>query len=310
MNLQQLRYVIATAHVGTMTAAAADLHVAQPALSRAVRALETELGVTIFARHGRGLRLTAEGRDVVAIACRIVAEVERLSLLGTPGVLKVTATKGQAREVGFPAVARHMQTSSHRVQLAVVDAPDEVFNAVRQGDAHLGLTELPGPGDLDSESLGWQEIVLLHPPDWDLPSPLPIGGLADIPLLVAPPDDWRRNAVEAGLRSYGIEPCVAAETTERDLMSKLVTEGAGATFSYGRQAAEACAAGARATRLQPPPFREVGVVHSVSLAGDAAAFLELLRSEAGDVLISAEEHRRAGAGQVVGFMSAARSPAG
>jgi LysR family cyn operon transcriptional activator len=307
MNLQQLRYVIATAHVGTMTAAAAELHVAQPALSRAVRALETELGVTIFARHGRGLRLTAEGRDVVAIACRIVAEVERLSLLGNPGVLRVSATRGQAREVGFPAVTRHMHDTGHRVQLAVVDTPEDVFNAVRQGEAHLGLTELPGPGDLDSVSLGWQEIVLLHPPEWDLPSPLPIRSLEDLPLLVAPPDDWRRNAVEAGLRSHGIEPCVAAETTERELMSQLVTEGAGAAFSYGRQAADACAAGARATRLHPPPFREVGAVHSVALAGDAASFLELLRSEASEVLISAEEHRRAGSGQVVGFIAAARS---
>ena len=67
MNLQQLRYVAATADEGTMTRAAAALHVAQPALSRAVRALEAEIEVAVFERDGRGVRVTRQGREVVAL---------------------------------------------------------------------------------------------------------------------------------------------------------------------------------------------------------------------------------------------------
>ena len=61
-----------------MTAAAASLYVAQPALSRAVRALEHELGVTVFARSGRGVRLTAAGEVVVARARRVLRSLDTL----------------------------------------------------------------------------------------------------------------------------------------------------------------------------------------------------------------------------------------
>jgi LysR family cyn operon transcriptional activator len=55
MNLQQLRYLVATADEGTMTSAATACHVAQPVLTRAVRALERELGVLLLRRRGRGV---------------------------------------------------------------------------------------------------------------------------------------------------------------------------------------------------------------------------------------------------------------
>src|SRR6185437_2679753 len=68
MNLRQLRYVVATADHGTMTAAAQALFVAQPALSRAIRELERELGVELFARAGRGVVLTDAGEQIVRYA--------------------------------------------------------------------------------------------------------------------------------------------------------------------------------------------------------------------------------------------------
>ena len=61
MNLRKLRYLVTTADEGTMTRAAEALHVAQPALSRAVRSLEREIGVTVFERKGRGVRVTRDG---------------------------------------------------------------------------------------------------------------------------------------------------------------------------------------------------------------------------------------------------------
>src|SRR5688572_30876220 len=78
MNIQQLKYLIATADEGTMTAAAASLYVAQPALSRAVRSLERELGVTVFDRSSRGARLTPAGEVVVARARRVLRSLAAL----------------------------------------------------------------------------------------------------------------------------------------------------------------------------------------------------------------------------------------
>jgi DNA-binding transcriptional LysR family regulator len=96
MNLQQLRYLAATVEHQTMTAAAAALHVSQPALSRAVRAMERELGVPLFARSGRGVVPTPAGLAVAGYARRVLGELDRLrqAVAGVPVTVVTTPTTG------------------------------------------------------------------------------------------------------------------------------------------------------------------------------------------------------------------------
>jgi DNA-binding transcriptional LysR family regulator len=285
MNLQQLRYIVATADEGTMTRAAERLHVAQPALSRAVRALEREIGVTVFERKGRGVRITRQGEDVVAGARRILSELDRLMTLGRQPVLQVCAVSGQAREVGTPATAAYVTAGHGRVALDVADTCDEVCDRVRSGVAHLGIVELPPPPDMWATSLGWQEVVLVHPADWSLDDPVDAARLADLPLLSPAKDNWRRAAMEDNLRSLGVPPLIAAETTDRDLIPALVASGAGAWFSYGRQAQTAVAHGARLVHLDPTVVREIGIVAMSEPAGPPATFVEVARTETVDWLL-------------------------
>ena len=78
MKLQQLKYLLAVAENGmNMTAAAERLHTSQPGVSKQLRQLEQELGLSLFVRKGRSLEgLTAEGEEVLARAARIMREVE------------------------------------------------------------------------------------------------------------------------------------------------------------------------------------------------------------------------------------------
>src|SRR3954470_11720419 len=87
MNLRQLRYVVATADHGTMTAAAQALFVAQPALSRAIRELERELGVELFARARRGGAPTDTGEEIVRYARDALRAVDAITAVsaGPPG---------------------------------------------------------------------------------------------------------------------------------------------------------------------------------------------------------------------------------
>ena len=80
MNLQQLRYLRETVRRDlNLTAAAQVLHTSQPGLSKAIRELEDELGITIFVRHGKRLTaLTDAGREVLAIVERILLEIDNL----------------------------------------------------------------------------------------------------------------------------------------------------------------------------------------------------------------------------------------
>ncbi|MGH3785033.1 MAG: LysR family transcriptional regulator [Pseudonocardiaceae bacterium] len=93
IDLRAMRYVIAIAETGGFQRAAERLHMAQPPLSRQIRALERELGVTLF--HRRPSRLTAEGRVFVDAARAILADVDRA----------VAATRGAGQaEVGVVRV--------------------------------------------------------------------------------------------------------------------------------------------------------------------------------------------------------------
>ena len=313
MNLRQLRYVIATADEGTMTRAAAEVHVAQPALSRAVRALEAEIGVTVFERDGRGLRVTRQGREVVALARRIVDDVQRITHLRDTTVLRVSAVAGQARELGSPGVARFVAEAGERVALDVVDSSDEVVDAVCDGRAQVGLIELPAPAGLEVVSLGWQEIVLIHPPEWTLDDPLDVHELGGLRLLSPESGNWRHDHVMSNLRAAGIEPVIAAETNDRATLVSLVQQGAGAWFSYGRQAREAVAGGAAMVHLTPRPLREVGAVHLGEMRPAAAAIVDALRVEAEETLIPPGDPRLEDAawingGEVLGSVPRRPSP--
>ena len=78
MTLTQLRYVIEVAEAGSISAAAARLFIAQPSLAKAVGELEAEMGVRIFERGARGVRLTDEGTRFLSYARQVVEQADLL----------------------------------------------------------------------------------------------------------------------------------------------------------------------------------------------------------------------------------------
>src|SRR5207247_9779879 len=84
MKLQQLRYLTEIARRGLKGSEAAEaLHTSQPGVSKQIRALEDELGIDVFVRHGKRLvSVTEPGKTVIAIAERILAEANNLRRAG------------------------------------------------------------------------------------------------------------------------------------------------------------------------------------------------------------------------------------
>jgi LysR family nitrogen assimilation transcriptional regulator len=75
---RQLKYFVEIARTGSITTAATTLRIAQPALSHHIAAIEEELGVTLFERHARGVKLTAEGQRLLDRASSILRQLDRL----------------------------------------------------------------------------------------------------------------------------------------------------------------------------------------------------------------------------------------
>src|SRR4051794_7633754 len=78
MDIRQLQYFLAVARLRHFTQAAEELRVAQPALSQQIRQLEQDLGVQLFERTSRRVRLTAAGTALVERAERIVIDLDRI----------------------------------------------------------------------------------------------------------------------------------------------------------------------------------------------------------------------------------------
>lgn len=80
MTLQQLRYLIAVAESGSINAAAQNLYTAQSNVSSAIKALESELGISIFTRSRRGVMLTNDGMELLGYARQVVEQANMLEV--------------------------------------------------------------------------------------------------------------------------------------------------------------------------------------------------------------------------------------
>lgn len=78
MTPRQLKYFVEIARSGSITTAASTLHIAQPALSHHVAAMEEELGVTLLERHARGVKVTVEGQRLLERGAAILEQLDRL----------------------------------------------------------------------------------------------------------------------------------------------------------------------------------------------------------------------------------------
>ncbi|MEU0934398.1 MULTISPECIES: LysR family transcriptional regulator [unclassified Embleya] len=264
MTLQQLRYLVAVANFGTMTAAAEALYVAQSALSRALKALEHELDAELFVREGRTVGLTAEGSRVVRIARTVLDAVGAIEDIGrvagpvTEPPLTVATTATLA--IGHVARMVSMFAAEHPeapIEVTRYDGRGGVLNAVRAGTAAIGVADAPGPGDLRTYRLAAAEVVLVSPLDTRLPDPVPWSALDGLRMVLPRRGTERRSQFEAMFAEMGVRPIAGCEHDDRVNWVAGVLNGEGSLLWYRDVAQDVFGESACIRSLDPPLRRGI-----------------------------------------------------
>ena len=286
MDERRLRYFLAVVDHGSVTDAARQLHVAQPSLSQAIRGFESELGVQLFHRVGRGLRLSPAGQALVGPARQVLRAIEeaRNAITGVTelrtGTLEIAALATLAVDPMATLIGR-FRDRHHGVQVRVLEpeSADGVGALVRDGACELGATHLPlHDQQLVAHPLGEQELLIVLPPDAAPRDDRPLGArqLATTPLVVSPPGTSTRMLLEQALAQVGATPRVAVETAAREAIVPLVLAGAGAALLPAALAREAQRRGATVRNARPKITRTVGLIHRQgTLSPAASTFLAL-----------------------------------
>jgi LysR family transcriptional regulator, transcription activator of glutamate synthase operon len=144
MDLRQLAYVEAIARTLNFTRAARELHVAQPALSKAIANLEEELGVQLFERTSRRVHITDAGETFVSRARRILTDAESLDAemknFGQGIAGKVRISTWYHVEPMLPVLLRDFVAQNPRIELSIVELPSvDALDALRRDELDLAV---------------------------------------------------------------------------------------------------------------------------------------------------------------------------
>ena len=238
MLLTQIEAFLTVAERRSVSEAATVLFVTQPALTTRIKNLERELGVELFVRTPRGMRLTAEGRAFRGHAQRAVQSLaEGAQLLrelreGRVGELQVGAAPAISTYV-LPLVLRRFQAAFPNVHLIVrTGHSEEVLELVLREQVQLGLVrELPHPA-ITSSPLYEDEIVLaVHPGHrFAGEAAIAVQELAAERLILFDRTSSYFVLTSAFFREAGVVPRGVMELDNVDATKKMVEHGLGIAF--------------------------------------------------------------------------------
>jgi DNA-binding transcriptional LysR family regulator len=291
MDLRRLALFVAVAEQGSFTSGARAAHVAQPAVSLAIRELETELGAELFVRGRRGATLTAAGEALLGPARQTLRDVDTAAAAVAAvtgliaGELDVASLATLAADPVAPIIGRFR--SEHpgvTVRLAAPSDPSALAELVLSGAAEVGVTEQGATNEhLHEVPVHDQDLLLVSPPSRTAGSalrPITLRELAREPLVLTEPGSSLRVVVDRALESIGKRAHCVVETEQREALVPLVLAGAGSTVLPATLASNATLLGALVREIRPALRRRVVVVHREGpLSPAAQAFLRVTAQE-------------------------------
>lgn len=241
MNIKQLRYFYEIANEGQITRAAKKLHIAQPPLSQALKALETNLGVLLFERNGRQMELTEAGEVLYEKAKTIFYKIDETIIevketgKGVRGTLSIGCNKSCFSHI--PEKINIYQQQYPQVKFHLIEGDSYLLTKqLIEREIELAFIRLP----IDMNGFAFHElpseqyVAVVHNNWIDNPtkSCISIKDLADIPLLLLHRirGVGQFEIIMDKFMEEGLKPTILCESPNVDMLLDLVNEGLGATI--------------------------------------------------------------------------------
>ncbi len=277
MNLKQLEYFVSVAELGSFSKAAVALDIAQPALSRQVRALEVDLRETLLLRNGRGVTLTEAGQRLfehsVAILNQVAQAREDMGARRDEPVGRITIglPPSIGRQLTLPLIDG-FRRQLPKARLAIVEGlSSHIAEWLATGRVDLGLVYNPDAApNLTIRPLLEEPLCLVSPaspsrPGGDPRAPVRLSSLARYPLVVPERQHVIRRLIETQATLAGLTLDIAWEVSSIAAIIDLVCAGYGHAVLH----ASAVLASGRADELVARPIVEPQITSVLCLATSA-----------------------------------------
>lgn len=237
LDLRRLRYFQAITRLGSLSAAARELNIAQPALTHHIAGIERDLSARVLIRHQSGVRPTPLGEmlaihatDVLEHVARVerelLAEARRGSVIETLHLAIIPSLASALT----PALIRGFASSLPGTDLHLIEARSGFGDRlIESGKADMAI-QLINPEDMESDALIWETLFWItlreHHPQ---PKPMALATVLKSPLILPSPGNPLRRCLQAEADARGLTMEVAREVDGPDPRRQAVLAGLGTT---------------------------------------------------------------------------------
>ncbi|MBH3341716.1 LysR family transcriptional regulator [Pseudomonas mendocina] len=287
MTLKQLRYLIAIAEAGSFSAAARRAYIAQPALSRQISLLESELEMQLLERQHDGVALTDAGRRLYEVSRSVVQKLDSVkdelaSTRGNPIGHVSISIPATVSALLLPEIIRRAEAKFPSINLTICDGlTREGGQSIELGKVDFGV--LPNAEELEhvvAEPIFTEDLYWVGPgSSAESGMPISLAQAAATRLVMAPKALHLRRRIEQAAMEAGVTLNVVFEQQSAPGVASLVRHGLAATICNWPPLAELFESTAARLIVEPRITRTVSIAHSAHrpLSFAASCMRDLVR---------------------------------
>jgi DNA-binding transcriptional LysR family regulator len=283
INLDQIRALVTVQECGSITAAALQLHLSQPAVTKQLSELEARFGLKVIAKVGRRTLLTQAGVELVELGRHLLEEADGISSAmrrhseGWLGKVRIGMSMTMLTHF-VPPILRQIRDDHPTIELVVKTALSaEIAAKVFANELDIGMVTLPVPDtSLTVVPYFIDELMVVLPLHYDAPNVITPKYLASQPLILGNKSSALRRMIAVWLATEDLElPKPIMELDNIDGMKSVVGAGLGVSIvpslSLGGNAVVDRASPHFLVRpLDPPVSRTIGLIERADKQEDRA----------------------------------------